>query len=419
MAETGAPRRGALGFIMTTVALDATGIGILIPVTPQLIHELGRGGLEHAAVVGGWLTALFATMQFGASPVLGSLSDQLGRRPVLLASLSAFGLSYVLMGFAPTLAWLFAAQCLTGLFSATHGTAYAYVSDVTAPEDRPRRFGMVGASYGLGFVMGPVLGGLLISYGTRVPFFVAAALSLANVLFGLLILPESLSAEHRRPLQWARAQPFGAFTELRRHLGSARLILGVLIIQIVLQTLSVVWPYYTMHKLQWTPHTVGYSLGAYGVSTILVQSLLTGRLARRLGSLGAAEVGFLLVAAGYCGFAFSTTTSFAFACIPLTVMGFITQPSLVSLMSSRIGPQAQGALQGVVASCGSLAAVGTPLLMSSLFSLFARPATPWYFPGAPFLLASALAVTGAIVVAARSASGAPSPRPSPERRWEA
>jgi MFS transporter, DHA1 family, tetracycline resistance protein len=394
----GAPRRGALGFIMVTVALDATGLGILIPVTPELIRELGQGGLEHAVVIGGWLSALFAVMQFGASPVLGNLSDQFGRRPVLLASLSAYGLSYVLMGFAPTLAWLFAAQCLTGLFSATHGTAYAYVTDVTPPQDRPRRFGMVGASFGLGFVIGPVLGGLLITYGTRVPFFVAAALSLANVLFGLLVLSESLGKEHRRPFQWGRAQPFGAFIELRQHLGSARLILGVLIIQIVLQTLSSVWPYYTMHKLHWTPQTVGYSLGVYGISTILVQSLLTGRLAHRLGSLRAAELGFLLVAAGYLGYALGDSTVVAFVCIPLTVMGFITQPSLVSLMSSKIRREAQGALQGVVASAGSLAAMVTPLVMSNLFSQFARPEKPWYFPGAPFLLASALAVTGSIVV---------------------
>lgn len=394
----GAPRRGALGFILVTVALDATGLGILIPVTPELIRELGQGGLEHAVLIGGWLSALFAVMQFGASPVLGNLSDQFGRRPVLLASLSAYGLSYVLMGFAPTLGWLFAAQCLTGLFSATHGTAYAYVTDVTPAADRPRRFGMVGAAFGLGFVIGPVLGGLLITYGTRVPFFVAAGLSLANVLFGLLVLSESLGKEHRRPFQWGRAQPFGAFTELRRHLGSVRLILGVLIIQIVLQTLSSVWPYYTMHKLQWTPQIVGYSLGVYGVSTILVQSLLTGRLAHRLGNLRSAELGFLLVAAGYVGYAFGTSTVIAFLCIPLTVMGFITQPSLVSLMSSKISRQAQGALQGVVASAGSLAAMVTPLVMSNLFSLFARPEKPWYFPGAPFLVASALAVTGSIVV---------------------
>lgn len=398
MGEGGAPRRGALGFILVTVALDATGIGILIPVMPELIRELGHAGLEHAVVIGGWLSALFAIMQFGASPVLGNLSDQHGRRPVLLASLSAFGLSYVLMGFAPSLGWLFVAQCLTGLFSATSGTAYAFVSDVTPPQDRPRRFGMIGASFGLGFVIGPVLGGMLVTYGTRVPFFVAAGLSLANVLFGFFVLSESLGKEHRRPFQWGRAQPFGAFGELRRHLGSVRLILGVLLIQIVLQTLSAVWPYYTMHKLQWTPQIVGYSLGVYGVSTILVQSLLTGRLAHRFGSLRAAELGFLLVAAGYLGYALSNSTALAFACIPLTVMGFITQPSLVSLMSSKIGRQAQGALQGVVASAGSLAAMITPLVMSNLFSLFARPEKSWYFPGMPFLLAAALAVTGSIVV---------------------
>ena len=216
MVESRAPRHGAWGFILVTVALDATGMGLLIPVTPQLIRELGHGTLEQAAVFGGWLTALFAAMQFVAGPVLGNLSDHFGRRPVLLASLSAFGLSYLLMGVAPSLGWLFVAQCLTGLFSATSGTAYAYVTDVTAPEERPRRFGMIGASFGLGLVIGPVLGGTLITFGTRVPFFVSAALSLANVLYGLFVLKESHDAAHRRPFHWGRAHPFGAFGELRR-----------------------------------------------------------------------------------------------------------------------------------------------------------------------------------------------------------
>ena len=398
MRDPARGRAGAIAFILVTVALDATGLGILIPVTPALIHKLGGGGLEQAAVYGGWLTALFASTQFGAGPVLGNLSDQYGRRPVLLASLTAYGLSYVLMGFAPSLAWLFAAQFLTGLFSATHGTAYAYIADITPAADRARRFGMVGAAFGTGLVIGPVLGGLLIGFGLPVPFFVAAGLSLANVLFGALVLPESLAPENRRPFHWARSHPLGAFIELQRHLGTVRPIAGVLIMQIVLQTLPAIWPYYTMHKLGWSPRLVGYSLGVYGISNILVQTLLTGRLSRRLGNLRAAEAGFLLVAAGYAGYAFSTTTALVFLCIPLTVMGFITQPSLVSLMSTRIGAQAQGALQGVVASSGSLAAIGTPLMMTTLFSLFARPANPWYFPGAPFLLAAALAVAGSLIV---------------------
>lgn len=391
-------RRGAIVFILVTVVLDATGLGILIPVTPALIQHLGGGGLQQAAVFGGWLTALFAVMQFGAGPVLGNLSDQYGRRPILLASLTAYGISYVLMGFAASLPWLFLAQCLTGLFSATIGTAYAYVADVTEPAERSRRFGIIGATFGTGLVIGPVLGGLLIQYGLRLPFFTAAALSLANVVYGALVLPESLPSANRRAFRWSRAHPLGALRELHQQLGTLRPAAAVLIMQVVLQTLPAIWPYYMMHKLGWSPQLVGYSLGIYGISNILVQTLLTGRLTRRLGNLRAAEAGFLMVAAGYVGYAFSMSTALVLVCIPVTVMGFITQPSLVSLMSARISSQAQGALQGVVASSGSLAAIGTPLLMTTLFSLCARPATAWYFPGAPFLLAALLAGVGSLVV---------------------
>ena len=366
--------------------------------TPELIRHLGGGGLQQAALYGGWLTALFATMQFGAGPILGNLSDQHGRRPILLASLTAYGISYVLMGFAPSLAWLFVAQCLTGLFSATNGTAYAYLADITEPAERSRRFGIVGATFGTGLVIGPVLGGLLIEYGLRVPFFTAAALSLTNVLYGVWVLPESLAKESRREFRWSRAHPLGALNELRRQVGTLRPVAGVLIMQIVLQTLPAIWPYYMMQKLGWSPLLVGYSLGIYGISNILVQTLLTGRLTRRLGNLRAAETGFLLVGAGYLGYAFSNSTLLMLLCIPVTVMGFITQPSLVSLMSARIGSQAQGALQGVVASSASLAAIGTPLLMTGLFSWCARPTSAWYFPGAPFLLAAVLAVAGSLLV---------------------
>jgi MFS transporter, DHA1 family, tetracycline resistance protein len=393
---------GAIVFILFTIALDATGIGILIPIMPSLIRELGGGGLAQAAIYGGWLTALFAVIQFGAGPVLGNLSDQYGRRPILLFSLAAFGLSYVLMGMASSLPWLFVAQGLAGLFGATNGTASAYLADISPPAERSKRFGLLGAAFGVGLIIGPVLGGLLVEFGTHVPFYVSAALSLANVLFGVMVLPESLSRENRRPFHWSRAHPVGAFSELRRHLGTTRLIFGVLILQTVLQTLPAIWPYFTMHKLGWTPRMVGYSLGVYGLSNILVQAFVTGRLSRRLGNLKMAELGFLMVAAGYTGYAASASTILVFLCIPLTVLGFVAQPALVSLMSIRIGPDIQGALQGVVASAASLAAIVTPLVMTSMFSFFAEPGTSWYFPGAPFLAAACLAVAGAMTVGLRS-----------------
>lgn len=389
---------GALAFILVTITLDFTGGGILIPVIPKLIDEFVHGGLAKAAVYGGLLTTLFAVVQFFAGPVLGNLSDQYGRRPVLLLSLVAFGAAYVLMGFAPSLGWLFVAQGLTGLFGATLGTAAAYIADVTPREDRSKRFGAMGAAIGTGLVVGPVIGGLLVEYGARLPFFAAASLSLANVLFGVFVLPESLPKHHRRPFRWSRAHPVGALLELRKYPGAIRLMTGVLIMQVVAQTLPSTWPYYTMQKLGWSARMVGYSLGVYGICNILVQAFVTGRLSKRLGNFRMAELGFLMVGLGYLGFAFGPSTAFVVAAIPVTVLGFLTQPAIVSMISGQIGPEGQGALQGVVASATSCAAIVTPLIMTNLFSYFAAADAPIHFAGAPYVLAAALAAVGSLIV---------------------
>jgi DHA1 family tetracycline resistance protein-like MFS transporter len=391
-------RRGALIFILITIGLDAVGLGILIPVTPTLIAELSGEGLARAAIYGGWLTALFAIVQFVAGPILGSLSDQFGRRPVLLRSLAAFGLSYLLMGFAPSLAWLFVAQCLTGLFGATPSTAAAFIADITPPEQRARYFGSTGAAFGVGLIIGPVLGGLLVEHGTRVPFFAAAGLSLLNVLYGFLVLPESLKAENRRPFSFRRSHPIGAFQELRRYAGIPRLLCAVLLMQITMQTLPTIWPYYTMQKLGWTAREVGYSLGVYGLANIIVQALITGRVSARLGDARAARAGFILFALGYLGFAFSNQSAVLIACIPITVLGFTTGPALTSLMSGRIDAGAQGKLLGLIASATSAAAILTPLLMPRVFSLFSTPGAHPYFPGAPYVLGAFCALLGVFLI---------------------
>ncbi len=396
MGPATAPR-GALTFVLVTVALDATGIGLLIPVIPRLVADLSGEGLAAAAVYGGWLTAVFAAVQFFAGPILGSLSDQHGRRPVLLVSLAAFGASYILMGFASSLVWLFTAQILAGLCGATPSTASAYIADISAPADRAKYFGWMGAAFGTGLIIGPVLGGALNSFGSHTAFFASALLSFANVIYGYFVLPESLATDHRRPFHWHRAHPVGALLRLRRHAGIMPLLLALLTMPNVMQTLTTTWPYFTMQKFGWTPRDVGMSLGIYGLSNIVVQSLLTGRISRRFGNAATVCVGFLVLTLGYTGFAFATSGFWLLACIPVTVVGFSTGPALSSLLSEKVDAATQGVLQGVMASATSLAAIVTPPVMSKIFSVFSvRGATP-YFPGAPYLAAAALGVAGALI----------------------
>jgi DHA1 family tetracycline resistance protein-like MFS transporter len=396
-APTNSRRRGSIAFVLATIALDAAGIGLLIPVIPRLVAELTGEGLASAAIYGGWLTAIFAVVQFFAGPILGSLSDHFGRRPVLLVSLTAFGLSYVLMGFANSLVWLFAAQALAGLFGATPSTAGAYIADISPPTNRARNFGWMGAAFGSGLIIGPVLGGILAGYGSHAAFFVSAGLSLANVLFGYFVLPESLAAENRRPFLWRSAHPLGALLQLRRYTGMMRLLGALLIMQVVMQTLPTTWPYYTMQKFGWTPRDVGLSLGVYGTANIIVQSLLTGRISARFGNSFTARAGFIMLMFGYLGFALAPRGSILLLCIPITVIGFTTGPALGSLMSGRVEGSTQGVLQGVMASVNSVAAIATPLVMSRIFSLFSAPRSAVYFPGAPYIVGAVLALGGAIV----------------------
>jgi MFS transporter, DHA1 family, tetracycline resistance protein len=395
---SGGAQRRVLLFILLTVALDSMGMGILAPVTPQLILELSGAGLAQAAVFGGWLTAAFAAMQFLAGPLLGSLSDRLGRRPVLLVSLAAFGLSYVLMGIAPTLAWLFAAQLLTGLFGATPATAGAYIADVTPPAQRARHFGSLAAAFGTGLIIGPAAGGLLAAHGTRVPFFVAAALSLATVAYGALALPESLRPELRRAFSWRRANAIGAIGALRRRSTVSMLLTAVLLQRVATTALPATWPYFTMQEYGWTSRQIGYSLAVYGVATVLFQVGLLRWLDAHLGARRAAILGLALAAVGFVGFAFGRGTWIVATCIPLTTLGFMAGPALAGMLSVRISADAQGMLQGVMASVNGVAVVLTPLVMPWIFSVFSTGQGPVVFPGAPYVLSAALAVAAVMCI---------------------
>jgi MFS transporter, DHA1 family, tetracycline resistance protein len=403
--ESPTASRHALSFILITVALDALGLGLLAPVIPRLILQLTGEGLARAAEYGGWLTATFAAVQFVAGPILGSLSDRYGRRPVLLISLAAFGASYVLMAVAPTLAWLFVAQVLTGTFGATPATAGALVADLTPPTERARHFGSLAAAFGIGLIVGPALGGMLIAYGERVPFIASAGLSLITLIYGLRVLPESLRPELRRDLSWHRLHPIGLFRELGRIQGVGVLLGALLLQRVASSTLPATWPYFTMQQYGWSARAVGYSLAQFGVAAVVSQIWLLRRVERRLGARHAAALGLVLLAIACIGLASGIGPRLAVASIPLATMGFMAGPALASVLSVSVGADQQGAVQGAVASLQGVAAVITPLLMPWLFSRYSAGTSGIQLPGAPYLLAAALAMMAVILIARAAPRG--------------
>ena len=383
--------------MLITVALDSTGLGIIIPVTPELIMELTGEGVSAAAVYGGWLLFLYAFMQFFCAPLIGNLSDRFGRRVVLLASLFAFGLDYLLMGFAPNLMWLFVGRMLAGICGATHSTANAYVADVSDPEVRAQNFGLLGAAWGLGFIIGPVIGGLLGSAGPRAPFFMAAGLAFANMVYGFLVLPESLPPANRRPFSWRRANPLGAVLHMRRYPLVMGLIAALLLYQIAHDANPSTWTFYTMKKFGWNERDIGYSLGFVGVMIALVQGGLIRRVIPRLGERRAVLVGLALAALGFTGFAFSSSGWMMYAFIVPFSMGGLAIPSLRGLMSKNVPADEQGELQGATTSLVSLTAIVAPLLMTQLFGYFTAEEAPFQFPGVAFFAAGVL-VLGSIAL---------------------
>ncbi|HEY7641605.1 MAG TPA: TCR/Tet family MFS transporter [Steroidobacteraceae bacterium] len=392
--------RASIVFVFITVLIDSIGFGIVIPVLPDLIMQLTGTGLSQAARYGGWLNFVYAVMQFFCAPVIGNLGDRFGRRPVLLSALFALGIDYLVMGLAPSLGWLFAGRLIAGIAGASYSPAYAYIADISPPEKRAQNFGFIGAAFGIGFVLGPSIGGLLGVLGPRVPFFAAAALALLNAAFGLFALPESLPRERRRTFEWSRANPFGALMQLRKQpvvIGLA----GVAFLWLLgHQVLPSTWAFYTMFRFNWSTALVGYSLAAAGIVMAISQAGLTRVLVPRLGGeQRAALVGLLSGAAVYTCYAFAPYGWVLYIGILAWGMAALSWPSLNALMSQQVPPDAQGELQGALASLSSVAAVLGPPLMTQLFGKFSDPAAPVHFPGAPFFTAALLALASAIILA--------------------
>jgi DHA1 family tetracycline resistance protein-like MFS transporter len=390
-------RRGAaLIFIFITVLVDVIGLGIVIPVLPTLIMELTGEGLSAASRYGGWLMFAYAAVQFLAAPVIGGLSDQFGRRPVLLASLFAFGLDYILQGLAPTIGWLFIGRILAGITGASFTTASAYIADVSEPEKRSQNFGLIGAAFGMGFIIGPVIGGLLGQFGPRVPFFAAAGLTLLNWLYGYFIIPESLSVENRRKFSWRRANPLGTVLQLRSYPVIVSLVGVLVLIYIAGHAAQSTWSFFTMERFSWNEAQVGYSLGFIGLIIAIVQGGLTRVVIPRIGQVRSVYVGLIFYTIGLVGIAFANVGWMMYLLmIPYGLSGF-AGPALQGIMSNQVPNNSQGELQGALTSLISFTSIIGPPMMTNLFAHFTRQDAGIYFPGAPFLMAGLLTFVGLI-----------------------
>jgi MFS transporter, DHA1 family, tetracycline resistance protein len=390
-------RSAAIGFIFITLLIDITGWGIIIPVIPKLIEQLIHGDISVASKYGGWLTFAYAITQFVCAPVLGNLSDKYGRRPVLLFSLFGFGIDYLFLSFAPTIEWLFVGRIIAGVTGASFTTATAYIADISTNENRAQNFGMVGAAFGLGFIIGPVIGGLLGQFGPRVPFYAAAGLCLLNWLYGYFVLPESLSKDHRRPFSWKRANPVGSLLHLRKYPALGGLIIAVILVYIAAHAVQSNWSYFTMYRFNWTAKMVGISLGVVGLLVGAVQGGLIRIVNPILGNKRSIYFGLLLYAVGMLLFTFATQSWMMFVFLVPYCLGGIAGPALQSTISGHVPANEQGELQGALASLMSATSIIGPPLMTNLFYYFTQKNAPIHFPGAPFLLGSILLLASAVV----------------------
>jgi MFS transporter, DHA1 family, tetracycline resistance protein len=377
-------------FLLITVMLDAMGIGLIMPIMPDLIREIHGGSLANAAVWGGILTASFAIMQFLFSPMIGSLSDRFGRRPVLLVSLAVMALDYLVMALAGSIWLLLAGRLVGGITSATQSTASAYMADISKPEDKAANFGLIGAGFGVGFVLGPLIGGLLGEYGTRAPFYAAAALAALNLAFGALVLKESVTDSIRRPFRWSRANPFGAFAHVARLPGIRPLLIVFFIHAVAFSVYPAVWSYFTQERFGWTPRIIGLSLALFGIMMAIVQGGLIRLVLRWFGLRLTVIYGLMFDVLAFGLIAIVTSGTLALILTPLAALGAVITPALQSIMSSRVGADAQGELQGVLTSTGALAMIISPLVMTSVFAAATREGAAVYLPGAPFLLSMIL-----------------------------
>ena len=390
-------KSAAIGFIFITMLIDITGWGIIIPVIPKLIKELIHGDISEAAKYGGWLTFAYAITQFLFAPLVGNLSDKFGRRPIILISLFAFSMDYLFLAFAPTIEWLFVGRIIAGLTGASITTATAYIADVSTAENRAKNFGMIGAAFGLGFIIGPVIGGLLGQYGARVPFYAAAILCLLNFLYGFFILPESLSKEYRRDFDIKRANPIGALLHLKKHPKLIGLVIATFLLYVASHAIQSNWSFFTMYQFHWDEKMVGISLGVIGLLVGLVQGGLIRWINPRLGNQKSIYIGMALYTIGMFLFATATQSWMMFVFLIPYCLGGIAGPAMQAVISEQVPANEQGEIQGTMSSLMSASAIIGPPMMSTVFYFFTHNDAPFKFPGAPFVLGGVLMLLSTII----------------------
>jgi len=390
--------RSAVRFVVLTVLIDAIGFGIVMPVLPGIVMKLGHVGLAEATRIGGWLGVIYAAVQFLSGPMMGNLGDRFGRRPIILGALAGFAIDYALMGFAPTLGWLFLGRALAGLFGASFGPAGAAMADLSAPEERAKHFGMIGGAFGVGFVIGPAIGGLLGEIGPRWPFYAAAVLAAGNFLLGLFAFPETHAKQEIARFQWKRANPLGALIALRGHKGVLPVAFASFWWALASMIYPTTWAFFAIAAFNWTPGLIGASLALVGLLMALSQVLLVGRVVKRFGERRSAEIGIGFAMCGFIAYALLRNGWFVFPVLALTAMQSLVMPSMSGLMSRRVPADAQGELQGFSGSIAALAAIIAPAIYSPALAWFTGPRAPFWFPGIAFAMATVAALVALITL---------------------
>ncbi len=388
----------SLALIFITLLIDVIGLGIIIPVIPKLLSELGNYTVSEASAVGAWMTVAFALPQFIFSPVFGGLSDKYGRRPIIILSLMGLGIDFIIHAVAPTISILFIGRILAGICGASFTTATSYIADISTPEKRAQNFGLIGMAFGLGFILGPLIGGIVGNENVRMPFWVAASLSFINALLCLIALPESLKKEHRREFELKRANPFGTLKQLKKYPIVLRMMIPLFLLYIASHAVQTNWSFYTKYKFQWNERTIGFSLTVVGLMIAVVQGGLIRFIVPKIGNRKSIEYGFLLYALGMLLFAIADASWMMFVITIIYCLGGIAGPALQGEMSKAVPANAQGELSGGMTALMSISSVFGPLIMNSLFAVFSGKKAIFELPGAPMLLGSCLILISYVLV---------------------
>ncbi len=391
-------KKYSLTLIFLTILIDCIGFGIIIPVTPKLIEQLSGKGAAEASTIGGWLMFAYSIMQFIFAPILGGISDKYGRKPVLLIALFGLGLDYLMLSFAPSLAWLFVGRLIAGFCGASFSVASAYIADVSEPENRAKNFGLIGAAFGVGFILGPLLGALFSAISVRAPFMAASALSLINFFLGLFLIQESLKKENRRPFEFKRANPLGAFLNLKRYPHLIALLVGQFFLYMAGKTIEIIWGYYNILKFGWSEKQIGISLTVVGILVSLVQGLLIRWFIKRYGNFKSIVIGMFFYIIGLFCFSFASADWMMYVFLIPYCLGGLSGPAIQGLASSKIPENEQGEFQGLNTAMLSLVSIINPIVMSSLFYSFSKPNATIYFPGISFFISGFLAIIGGIFI---------------------